>query len=162
MDILHTSRIAYAIRTTHYFYIKQATEFENDIYTPNVKPLDNLVKLGTQHRNEEFIQRLRKNSHHDNISIFYDETKDHRHVNIRTRNNLSIKDVLSGIIIQHYINPDLPFTEFYTLQLSPAQLYKYTITITLDERIELVENILQDVKALVYTRDGQVERTVGA
>lgn len=143
--ILHISRIAYAIRTTHYFYIKQAAEFETVILEPNDAPIKELIKIASAHQaNDGFLKEIKSyvSDTEHNMYFYYDRTNDRRNINIRTRNTLSIKDILAGLMIQEIVNPTLPFTEFYTLQLSPPALYKYTITVNLEERKQVFDAVM--------------------
>jgi hypothetical protein len=75
--------------------------------------------------------------------FFIDQVDDNCVLNIKPYNRLSIKDILSNIITQDIINNKDPFTNFYTLQLLPPALYKYTIAITSDERKSIYNQILQ-------------------
>lgn len=143
--IMNISRVAYAIRTTHYFYIKQAQEFEEVIYKENEVAINQLISLAKRHKDEGFLESIKTHVREEEHAMYfyYDRTRDGRHMNIRTCNTLSIKDILAGIAIQHIVNPSLPFTEFYTLQLSPPAVFKYTITITPDEREAIFDSLLQ-------------------
>jgi len=143
--ILHVSRVAYAIRTTHYFYIRQAHEFEDIIYNNNEEVCKDLMNIADVHHDTSFIKQLRCYVSDNNNSLYfsYDKTHDDRNLNIRTRNTLSIKDILGGLVTQHIVNPELPFTEFYTLQLSPPALFKYTITVTQSEREDIFNSLLK-------------------
>jgi hypothetical protein len=144
ITVLNMSRIAYAILTTHYFYIKQENDFKIAVFDENIALIDDMIEIAAIHKTTGFLETIKHDivDEQSGLCYSYDRTNDGRNINIRTRHTLSIKDILHGLMTQHIENPELPFTEFYTLQLSPPALYKYTITISLSERASIFADIM--------------------
>jgi hypothetical protein len=144
-NILDMSRLSYAIQTMHYFYIKQGDDFDKTIYNKNKQLIDEFISLAKSHCETKFLKQTRKpiQDEQHNMYFFIDQVDDNCVLNIKPYNRLSIKDILSNIITQDIINNKDPFTNFYTLQLLPPALYKYTIAITSDERKSIYNQILQ-------------------
>lgn len=144
-NILDMSRLSYAIQTMHYFYIKQGDEFEKTIYNKNKPLIDEMISLAKYHCETKFLKQTRKpvQDQQNNMYFYIDQVDDNCVLNIKPYNRLSIKDILSNITTQDIINNTDPFTNFYTLQLLPPALFKYTITITCDERKSIYNQILQ-------------------
>lgn len=144
--LLHMTRVCYAIKTTHYFYVKQHDAF----FTETASDPDEL--LGQVQRTVEALWcefgdgaerecQLNKYCRQEELNMFFfHNVVAGMNFDARSKHSLSIRYLLRGLlrhVALHY-NESSGATldqtcEFLTLQVQPLALFKTSINLSRDE-----------------------------
>ncbi len=138
--LLHMTRVCYAIKTTHYFYVKQHDAF----FTETASEPEEL--LGQVQRTVDALRRefgstitcqLNKYCRQEELNMFFfHNVVAGMNFDARSKHSLSIRYLLRGLL-RHvaltYNSSQSSECEFLTLQVQPLALYKTTIHLSRDD-----------------------------